>query len=144
MFGFGLIQSMSLGGICCTFCLLLHLGLVYWFCSIDFVSVVTFRKGDYYRYLAEFKTGNERKEAADQSLKAYQVYYKSTCLDGPCLNFLCLQLLFREFRFLFLVMQSCISVLHRWIVVIICKPLINHDTHLFWLEIICRLHQALP
>ncbi|KAJ7196721.1 hypothetical protein O6H91_Y507000 [Diphasiastrum complanatum] len=29
-------------------------------------------KGDYYRYLAEFKTGSERKEAADQSLKAYQ------------------------------------------------------------------------
>lgn len=31
------------------------------------------RKGDYYRYLAEFKTVNERKEATDQSLKAYQV-----------------------------------------------------------------------
>ncbi|KAG0458023.1 hypothetical protein HPP92_023180 [Vanilla planifolia] len=30
-------------------------------------------KGDYYRYLAEFKTGNERKEVAEQSLKAYQV-----------------------------------------------------------------------
>lgn len=29
-------------------------------------------KGDYYRYLAEFKTGNDRKEVADQSLKAYQ------------------------------------------------------------------------
>lgn len=29
-------------------------------------------KGDYYRYLAEFKTGNERKEAAEQSMKAYQ------------------------------------------------------------------------
>lgn len=29
-------------------------------------------KGDYYRYLAEFKTGGERKEAADQSLKAYE------------------------------------------------------------------------
>ncbi|XP_043688614.1 14-3-3-like protein D isoform X1 [Telopea speciosissima] len=29
-------------------------------------------KGDYYRYLAEFKSGNDRKEAADQSLKAYQ------------------------------------------------------------------------
>ncbi|GAB4824890.1 hypothetical protein Ancab_007760 [Ancistrocladus abbreviatus] len=29
-------------------------------------------KGDYYRYLAEFKTGNERKEAADQSMKAYE------------------------------------------------------------------------
>lgn len=32
------------------------------------------RKGDYYRYLAEFKAGNERKEAAEQSQKAYQVY----------------------------------------------------------------------
>ncbi|CAA0832697.1 14-3-3-like protein GF14 mu [Striga hermonthica] len=30
-------------------------------------------KGDYYRYLAEFKTGNERKEVADHSLKAYEV-----------------------------------------------------------------------
>ncbi|KHG26282.1 hypothetical protein F383_02677 [Gossypium arboreum] len=29
-------------------------------------------KGDYYRYLAEFKMGDERKEAADQSMKAYQ------------------------------------------------------------------------
>ncbi|XP_050216379.1 14-3-3-like protein D isoform X2 [Mercurialis annua] len=29
-------------------------------------------KGDYYRYLAEFKSGNEKKEAADQSLKAYE------------------------------------------------------------------------
>ena len=31
------------------------------------------RKGDYYRYLAEFKGADERKEAADQSLKAYEV-----------------------------------------------------------------------
>ncbi|KAK9092982.1 hypothetical protein Syun_027893 [Stephania yunnanensis] len=30
-------------------------------------------KGDYYRYLAEFKTGNEKKEAAEQSLKAYEM-----------------------------------------------------------------------
>ncbi|XP_072978248.1 14-3-3-like protein D [Typha angustifolia] len=29
-------------------------------------------KGDYYRYLAEFKTGSERKEVADKSLKAYE------------------------------------------------------------------------
>ncbi|XP_068664853.1 14-3-3-like protein D [Aristolochia californica] len=29
-------------------------------------------KGDYFRYLAEFKSGNEKKEAADQSLKAYE------------------------------------------------------------------------
>ncbi|KAI3854862.1 hypothetical protein MKX03_004163 [Papaver bracteatum] len=30
-------------------------------------------KGDYYRYLSEFKTGNDRKEASDQSLKAYEL-----------------------------------------------------------------------
>ncbi|CAK9313142.1 unnamed protein product [Citrullus colocynthis] len=29
-------------------------------------------KGDYYRYLAEFKTDQDRKEAADQSLKGYE------------------------------------------------------------------------
>ncbi|XP_016502398.2 14-3-3 protein 9 isoform X1 [Nicotiana tabacum] len=29
-------------------------------------------KGDYYRYLAEFKTGNDKKEVSDLSLKAYQ------------------------------------------------------------------------
>ena len=34
------------------------------------------RKGDYYRYLAEFKVGNEKKEAADHSMKAYEVYNK--------------------------------------------------------------------
>ncbi|XP_076883609.1 14-3-3-like protein D isoform X1 [Bidens hawaiensis] len=30
-------------------------------------------KGDYFRYLAEFKSGNDKKEAADQSLKAYEL-----------------------------------------------------------------------
>ncbi|AQK78671.1 14-3-3-like protein GF14 epsilon [Zea mays] len=29
-------------------------------------------KGDYYRYLAEFSTGTEKKAASDQSLMAYQ------------------------------------------------------------------------
>lgn len=38
------------------------------------------RKGDYYRYLAEFKTGNDRKEVADLSMKAYQVAY--LCIDS--------------------------------------------------------------
>ncbi|MCL7038608.1 hypothetical protein MKW94_018792, partial [Papaver nudicaule] len=30
-------------------------------------------KGDYYRYLAEIKFGDEREEVADMSLKAYEV-----------------------------------------------------------------------
>ncbi|KAF9674367.1 hypothetical protein SADUNF_Sadunf10G0120000 [Salix dunnii] len=34
-----------------------------------------FRKGDYCRYLAEFKTDQERKEAAELSLKGYEACY---------------------------------------------------------------------
>ncbi|XP_057749924.1 14-3-3-like protein C [Arachis stenosperma] len=42
-------------------------------CSGGEPSVFFYKmKGDYYRYLAEFKSGDERKEAADQSMKAYQ------------------------------------------------------------------------
>ncbi|CAN6483061.1 unnamed protein product [Victoria cruziana] len=40
-------------------------------------------KGDYYRYLAEFKTGNERKEAADHSLKAYETASSAAEADLP-------------------------------------------------------------
>ncbi|MCO5563183.1 hypothetical protein L7F22_016820 [Adiantum nelumboides] len=40
-------------------------------------------KGDYFRYLAEFKTSNERKEAADQSLKAYQSASNTAGTDLP-------------------------------------------------------------
>ncbi|CAA2957410.1 14-3-3 D [Olea europaea subsp. europaea] len=40
-------------------------------------------KGDYYRYLAEFKSGSDRKEAAEESLKAYQVANTSSESDLP-------------------------------------------------------------
>lgn len=40
-------------------------------------------KGDYYRYLAEFKSGHERKEASDQSLKAYQAASNTAATDLP-------------------------------------------------------------
>ncbi|KAL2524254.1 14-3-3-like protein GF14 mu [Abeliophyllum distichum] len=40
-------------------------------------------KGDYYRYLAEFKSGGDRKEAAEESLKAYQAATTSAEADIP-------------------------------------------------------------
>ncbi|GJU11115.1 14-3-3 protein 9 [Tanacetum coccineum] len=39
------------------------------------------RKGDYYRYFAEFKSGNVKKEAANQSLEAYQLASTTTEAD---------------------------------------------------------------
>lgn len=35
--------------------------------------ILVCRKGDYYRYLAEFKASDEKKEVADLSMKAYEV-----------------------------------------------------------------------
>ncbi|XP_059437097.1 14-3-3-like protein C isoform X2 [Corylus avellana] len=40
-------------------------------------------KGDYYRYLAEFQTGDEREEAADQSKKAYETASTTAETDLP-------------------------------------------------------------
>lgn len=40
-------------------------------------------KGDYYRYVAEFKSGDDRKEAANESLKAYEAATSSASTDLP-------------------------------------------------------------
>jgi 14-3-3 protein epsilon len=40
-------------------------------------------KGDYHRYLAEFKTGAERKEAAEQTLLAYKAAQDIALVDLP-------------------------------------------------------------
>lgn len=68
----------------CMFNLLLHsfhssfrfmnIALFFYSLSVSpFLLYFLCRKGDYYRYLAEFSSGAERKEAADQSLEAYKV-----------------------------------------------------------------------
>lgn len=48
---------------------------------IGFWIFVFDRKGDYLRYLAEFKSDADRDEAADQSLKAYEVCFTIFSLD---------------------------------------------------------------
>ncbi|KAF3588374.1 hypothetical protein F2Q69_00027507 [Brassica cretica] len=40
-------------------------------------------KGDYYRYLAEFKTEQERKEASEQSLKGYEAATQAASTELP-------------------------------------------------------------
>ncbi|KAJ9567673.1 hypothetical protein OSB04_003639 [Centaurea solstitialis] len=40
-------------------------------------------KGDYFRYLAEFKSGDDRKEVTDQSLKAYEAATAIATSDLP-------------------------------------------------------------
>ena len=40
---------------------------------MDAISISNCRKGDYFRYLAEFKNADQRKDAAEDSLLAYKV-----------------------------------------------------------------------
>ena len=51
-----------------------------------------FRKGDYHRYLAEFATGNDRKEAAENSLVAYKAASDIAMTELPPKHPICLGL----------------------------------------------------
>ena len=45
--------------------------------------MIIHRKGDYFRYLAEFAVGNDRKEAAESSLVAYKAASEIATTDLP-------------------------------------------------------------
>lgn len=54
--------------------------------NVNFLITFNFpnsRKGDYHRYLAEFATGNSRKEAAENSLVAYKNATDLATLELP-------------------------------------------------------------
>lgn len=63
-------------------------------------------KGDYYRYLAEFKSGDDKQEAADQSLKAYQVASSIAEEDLPPTHPICLGLALNFSVFYYEIMNS--------------------------------------
>lgn len=53
-------------------------------CSGGEPSVFFYKmKGDYYRYMAEYKSGDDRKEDADQSMKAYQAAFSTAEAELP-------------------------------------------------------------
>lgn len=56
-------------------------------------------KGDYHRYLAEFKTGAERKEAAENTLSAYKAAQVSFLFSIYCLLLFYFSLRFYIFQF---------------------------------------------
>lgn len=52
-------------------------------CATSLFVCFLLRKGDYHRYLAEFATGNDRKEAAENSLVAYKAASDIAMIELP-------------------------------------------------------------
>ncbi|XP_068643878.1 14-3-3 protein 7-like [Aristolochia californica] len=69
-------------------------------------------KGDYYRYLSEFKLGDERIETADQSLKAYEAATNIANKDLPPTHPIRLGLSLNYSVFLYEILNSTESACH--------------------------------
>ncbi|XP_059281032.1 14-3-3-like protein GF14 iota [Lycium ferocissimum] len=69
-------------------------------------------KGDYYRYLAEFKTGQEKKEASEQSLKGYEAATATANSDLPSTHPIRLSLALNYSVFYYEIMNSPERALH--------------------------------
>jgi hypothetical protein len=67
------------------------------------IDVDHFRKGDYYRYVAEFSSGDKRQDAANKSLAAY------TVANG---TFICLWKMYRVLRIFSYYIQYSFCHLH--------------------------------
>ena len=57
--------------------------LLLWQLTLIISAFSHYRKGDYFRYLAEFATGNDRKEAAESSLVAYKAASEIATTELP-------------------------------------------------------------
>ena len=51
-----------------------YFGILFVMMYLISCGFIWFRKGDYYKYLAKFKSSDDRKDVADLYLKAYEVF----------------------------------------------------------------------
>nr|XP_043639804.1 14-3-3 protein 9-like [Erigeron canadensis] len=69
-------------------------------------------KGDYYRYVAEFKSGNDKKDVADLSLKAYEAATKTANAELPSTHLIRLGLALNFSVFYYEIMNSVERACH--------------------------------
>ena len=109
------------------------------------------RKGDYYRYLAEFKSAEDRKEAADQSLKAYEVCFTwflllnlllPLLLTSPAPFYVFLILLYTELNCYLDFLLCCRLLLVP--LLLIWPQLIQSDLALLWTSLFFTMRSWTP